>query len=70
MKRKKINSHLMKAAKEHFVLQSNEIIKLKQSIFNKVRNQKYNSNVLKTVPSNQENLVRKERGVQRKIRMT
>ena len=60
----------MKAAKEHFVLQSNEIIKLKQSIFNKVRNQKYNSNVLKTVPSNQENLVRKERGVQRKIRMT
>ena len=60
----------MEAATEHFVVQSNEIIKLKQSIFNKVRNQKYNSNALKTVLSNQENLVRKERGVERKIRMT
>ena len=70
MKRKKMNSHLMEAATEHFVLQFNEIIKLRQSIFNKVRSQKYNSNALKTVPSNQENLVRKERGVQRKIRMT
>ena len=65
-----MNCHLMEAATEHFVVQSNEIIKLKQSIFNKVRNQKYNSNALKTVLSNQENLVRKERGVERKIRMT
>ena len=32
----------MEAATEHFALQSNEIIKLKQSIFNKVRNQTYN----------------------------
>ena len=60
----------MEAATEHFVLQSNEIIKLKQSIFNEGRNQKYNSTALKTVLSNQENLVRKVRGVQRKIRMT
>ena len=44
MKRKDMNSHLMEAAAEHFALQSNEIMKLKQSIFNKVRNQKYNSN--------------------------
>ena len=53
---------------EHFALQSNETIKLKQSISNNVRNQKYNSNAKKTVPSNQEIRVRKERGVQRKIR--
>ena len=37
-----MNAHLMEAATEHFALQSNEMIKLKQSIFNKVRNQKYN----------------------------
>ena len=42
VKRKNLNAHLMEAATEHFALQSNEIIKLKQSIFNKVRNQKYN----------------------------
>ena len=40
--RKNMNAHLIEAATEHFALQSNEIIKLKQSIFNKVRNQKYN----------------------------
>ena len=42
VKRKNMNAHLMEAATEHFALQSNEMIKLKQSIFNKVRNQKYN----------------------------
>ena len=65
-----MNSHLTEAATEHFALQSNEIIKLKQSISNKVRNQKYNSNAKKTIPGNEENWVRKERGVQRKIRTT
>ncbi|CAH3014594.1 unnamed protein product, partial [Porites evermanni] len=38
VKRKKLNTHLMEAAAEHFALQSNEIIKLKQSIFNKTSN--------------------------------
>jgi len=43
VKKKNLNAHLVEAATDHFALQSREIIKLKQTIFNKVRNQKFNN---------------------------